>query len=112
MAPALAKRLDTIKLRTGIKGRDLAQLLNTTPETVSRWRNGRAEPQRDGLQQLLTLEWIADQLAEFYEPDEARLWLFSPHRLLGGERPADFIQTGRTQEVLALIEQLRTGAFV
>lgn len=112
MAPAVAKRLNTIKARTGIKGRDLAQLLNTTPETVSRWQTGRAEPHRERLEQLLTLEWLADQLAEFYPPDEARLWLFSPHRLLGGDRPADRIQTGRSEDVLALIEQLKSGAFV
>jgi transcriptional regulator with XRE-family HTH domain len=110
--PALARRLDTIKLRAGIKGRDLAQLLNTTPETVSRWRTGRAEPQRDRLEQVLTLEWLADQLGEFYPPDEARLWLFSPHRLLAGDRPADRIQGGKIQDVLALIEQMKTGAFV
>jgi transcriptional regulator with XRE-family HTH domain len=112
MAPALARRLDTIKSRTGIKGRELAQLLNTTPETVSRWQTGRAEPHRERLEQLLTLEWLSDLLAEFYVPDEARLWLFSPHRLLGGDRPADRIQAGRVEDVLALIEQLKTGAFV
>ena len=112
MAPAVARRLDTIRTRTGIKGRDLAQLLNTTPETVSRWRTGRSEPQRERLEQLLTLEWLVDQLAEFYAPDEAKLWLFSPHRLLGGDRPADRIQAGHAEDVLALIEQLRTGAFV
>lgn len=112
MAPALAKRLDAIKSRAGIKGRDVAQLLNTTPETVSRWQTGRAEPQRERLEQLLTLEWLADQLAEFYAPEEARLWLFAPHRLLAGDRPADRIQAGQVQDVLALIEQLKTGAFV
>ncbi len=33
-------------------------------------------------------------------------------RLLGGERPADRIQQGKTDDVLALIAQLRDGAFV
>jgi uncharacterized protein (DUF2384 family) len=70
------------------------------------------EPQPAKLQQLLILEWITDQLSEFYEPDEARLWLFSPHRLLNGARPADRIQENATDEVLALIDQLRDGAFV
>lgn len=32
--------------------------------------------------------------------------------LLGGERPADRIQRGKTDDVLALIAQLRDGAFV
>ena len=34
MASALAERLDKIKELGGITGRDVAQLLDTTPETV------------------------------------------------------------------------------
>lgn len=113
MGSAVAARLDTIRDNGAIKAREIAQLLDTTPQTVSRWRTGKAEPQPDRLQRLLTLEWLIGQLREFYpEPDEARLWLFSPHRLLGGERPADRIQQGKTDDVLALIAQLRDGAFV
>jgi Protein of unknown function (DUF2384) len=40
------------------------------------------------------------------------MWLFAPRRLLGGERPADRIQQGKLDDVLALIAQLRDGAFV
>ena len=112
MATALASRLDSIRDRGGVKSREIAQLLDTTPQTVSRWHTGKAEPQPDRLQRLLTLEWLLAELAEFYEPEEARLWLFAPHRLLGGERPADRIQRGRLDDVLALIAQLRDGAYV
>ncbi len=112
MASAVANRLDSIRDRGGIKSREVAQLLDTTPQTVSRWRTGRVEPQPDRLQRLLTLEWLVVELAEFYEPQEARLWLFAPHRLLAGERPADRIQQGKLDDVLALIAQLRDGAFV
>lgn len=109
---AVAIRLDAIRDRGGIKGREIAQLLDTTPETVSRWNTGKSEPQPDRLQRLLALEWLLDQLSDLYEPEEARLWLFSPHRLLGGDRPADRIQVDRINDVLALIAQLREGAFV
>lgn len=112
MASALAIRLDTIRDRGGIKSREVAQLLDTTPQTVSRWQTGKVEPQPDRLQRLLNLDWLLSELAELYPPDEARLWLFSPHRLLGGERPADRIQQGRVDDVLALISQMRDGAFV
>ena len=112
MAGAVAQRLDTIREHGGIRSREVAQLLDTTPQTVSRWRTGKVEPQPDRLQRLLTLEWLIGELAEFYEPDQARLWLFAPHRLLGGERPADRIQRGQLDDVLALISQLRDGAFV
>lgn len=112
MASAVASRLDSIRDHGGIKSREVAQLLDTTPQTVSRWRTGKVEPQPDRLQRLLTLEWLVGELAELYEPQEARLWLFAPHRLLSGERPADRIQQGRLDDVLALIAQLRDGAFV
>lgn len=112
MAAAVAVRLDRIKALAGVRGREIAQLLDTTPQTVSRWQQGHADPQPTKLQQLLTLEWLADQLHEFYQPDEARLWLFSRHRMLGGDTPADRIQADKAQDVLALIDQLRDGAFV
>lgn len=112
MAPALARKLDKIKERSGITSRDVAQLLNTTPQTVSRWQTGRSSPHRDSLERLLTLEWLIEQLSRFYDPDEARLWIFSPHRQLGGERPADLISDDRTDEVLALIDQLESASYV
>lgn len=108
---ALAARLDAIRTRGGVKSREVAQLLGTTPETISRWQTGRVEPGPERLHRLLTLEWLVTQLAEFYEPDEARLWLFAPHPLLDGDRPADRIQRGDLDDVLALISQLRSGAY-
>jgi transcriptional regulator with XRE-family HTH domain len=109
---AVAARLTSIKEHAGLRSREIAQLLDTTPQTVSRWQQDRGGPQPAKLQQLLTLEWLADQLREFYEPDEARLWLFSRHRLLAGDTPADRIQAGKADDVLALLDQLRDGAFI
>jgi Protein of unknown function (DUF2384)./Helix-turn-helix. len=112
MASALTERLDKIKELAGITGRDVAQLLDTTPETVSRWSTGKIDPQRERLQRLLDLEFFLTELSEFYSPDQAKLWLFSPHKLLGGETAAARIQRGGTQDVFALLEQLRSGAYV
>jgi transcriptional regulator with XRE-family HTH domain len=111
MASALAERLEKIKARGGITGRDVAQLLDTTPETVSRWSAGRIDPPHERLQRLLELEFFLTELSEFYSPDEVRLWLFSPHRLLGGETAAVRIQDG-TQDVFALLDQIRSGAYL
>jgi len=96
----------------GISGREVAQLLDTTPQTVSRWKQGRASPQPDRRDRLLRLEWLADQLREVYEPEEARLWLFAPHSELEGRRPADLIVENRIDEVLAVIDRLRSGSYV
>jgi transcriptional regulator with XRE-family HTH domain len=112
MASALAERLENIKELGGIGLRDVAQLLDTKPETVSRWSTGRIDPDRDRLQRLLELEFFLTELSEFYAPEEARLWLFSPHESLGGDTAAGRIQAGRTQDVFALLDQLRSGAYI
>lgn len=112
MATAIAQSLKGIRRKAGISFRDVAQLMNTTPETVSRWKTGRVDPQSDKFKKLATLAWIVEQLAEFYEPEQAKLWLFTPQRLLHGATPADRIEQDRLDEVLALIRQLQDGAFV
>jgi transcriptional regulator with XRE-family HTH domain len=112
MGTAVGNRIEIIKQKGGIKAREVAQLLDTTPETVSRWQTGKVEPQQGRLERLLTLEWLLDELGEFYLPDEARLWLFAPHKLLRGDTPANKIQQGKIDEVLAVINQLRDGAYV
>lgn len=112
MAGAVAARVESIKDKAGIKNREVAELLSTTPQTVSRWKTGKTEPQRSTLEKLLELEWLIKQLGEVYEPDEARLWLYSRHPLLGGRSPAVLIQEGRTDEVLKVISQLKEGAYI
>ena len=112
MATALARRIDSIRRQAAVTNRDIAELLDTTPETVSRWVNGKVDPKRESLQRLLELEFFVSELAEFYAPDEAHLWLLSPHKLLGGTSPADKIREGRAEEVFALLDQLRSGAYV
>jgi len=112
MTVAIANRLDQIRKFAGVSAREVAQLLNTTPETVSRWRTGRTEPQPDRRNNLLRLEWLVTELADLYPPEEAKLWLVSNHKRLDGQRPADLIMQGRTEEVLRIIAQLKDGAYV
>jgi putative toxin-antitoxin system antitoxin component (TIGR02293 family) len=107
---ALARRLDDIAGRTAVKEREVAQLLGTTPQTLYRWRNDQAGPTRDHLQRILDLHYVTEELSELYEPDDARIWLFTRHRLLGARRPADVLAEGDIDTVLALIAQLRDGA--
>ncbi len=111
VATAVARRLDSIKRTGGISAREVAQLLETTPQTVSRWRTGRSAPRPNSLARLLRLEWLADQLGQVYEPDEARIWLFSPHRDMEGQRPVDLIAGGRMDEVLTIIDRLQSAAY-
>jgi transcriptional regulator with XRE-family HTH domain len=112
MPGAVAAKLDSIKDKAGIRAHEVADMVGATPQTVSRWQQGRVDPQPAHLHRLLTLEWLASELAELYAPDDARMWLFSHHRLLGGATPAQRIQDGRVDDVLALIDQLKSGAYV
>jgi hypothetical protein len=49
--------------------------------------------------------------AELYDPEEARVWLYSMHRLLDGNRPIDLIHGGHADQVLAVIESLIEGTY-
>jgi hypothetical protein len=109
---AIARRLDAIQQKSAMRSVDVANLLGTRPETVSRWNQGKAFPRPDAQKLLLDLEFIVDQLSDFCEPQEARLWLFSRQKLLDGKRPAELIQSGRAQEVIEVIDRLRDGVFV
>lgn len=105
----VAKRLESLGDKGAMRDADIANLLGTRPETVSRWRNGRAYPHPRTEKALLILEYIVEQLADFYEPREARQWIFAPQKLLGGASPAELISLGKTDEVMRLVGQLREG---
>jgi transcriptional regulator with XRE-family HTH domain len=104
---AVAKRLDALRKKGAMKNIEVANLLGTRPETVSRWNQGRAYPHANTEKMLLELEYIIDQLADYYEPNEARQWVFAPQKLLAGASPAQLIQDGRIDEVMRLVGQIR-----
>jgi len=107
MTSAVARKLDSLRTKGAMKNIEVANLLGTRPETVSRWNQGRAYPHAGTEKTLLELEYIVDQLADFYEPNEARQWIFAPQRLLSGESPAALIRDGRIDDVMRLVHQLR-----
>jgi len=61
---------------------------------------------------MSSLKSVEAQLSEFYDSEDAKLWLQTPHKLLDGKRPADLSAAGDVDVVLAVIDQLRTGAYV
>ncbi len=112
MSSAIARKLETIQEKSAMKSVDVANLMGIRPETVSRWNQGKAFPRPEAQKLLLDLEYIADQLSDFYEPADVRLWLFSRQKLLKSETPSDLIQQGRANEVIAVIDQLRDGVYI
>ncbi len=107
MSSAVARKLDSLRAKGAMRHIEVANLLGTRPETVSRWNQGRAYPRASTEKTLLELEYIVDQLSDFYDPNEARQWIFSPQKLLAGASPAAMIRDGRIDEVLRFVNQLR-----
>lgn len=109
---AVARRLESIRTKGAMRHVEVANLLGTRPETVSRWNQGRAYPHARTERTLLEFEFIVDELSDFYEPNEARQWIFSPQKHLDGSSPAELIREGRIDEVRRLVNQLRDAVYI
>jgi len=111
MASAVTKIIDDLRERGGLKGMDVANITAVSPATVSRWTSGKAFPHPKTQLLISDLRYVVDRLSEFYSPDETRLWLYSKHRLLNGERAIDLLHKGRADEVLMVIESLDESTY-
>lgn len=52
------------------------------------------------------LKYVVDRLAEFYAPDEIRVWLYSRNDLLDGAVSIVLIDEGKTEGGLQAIEDI------
>lgn len=109
---AVARMIAGLKRYGGLKGRDIANIVGVSPPTVTRWGKGEGGPTIEKQTVIAELRWVAERLADFYAPDEARLWLQSPHPQLNGARPYELINQGRASEVLEIIERLDSGVYL
>jgi transcriptional regulator with XRE-family HTH domain len=108
---AVANIINDLRLRGALKGTDVANITAVSPATVSRWASGVSFPHPKTQLLISDLRYIVDRLAEFYSPEETRVWLYSKHRLLDGARAIDLIHASRADEVLSVIESLDEGAY-
>jgi len=111
-ATAVTRILDDLRARGGLQGKDIANIVDVSPATVSRWSKGSVTPSLHTQTVIADLRYVVDRLSDFYTPAETRLWLHARHQLLNGERAIDLINADRTEEVLAVIERLDAGAFI
>lgn len=108
---ALAEKVATAIDSLGLSDEEVGVIVDASGRSVSRWVSGEVVPQRLNKDRLLELAYVADALAEVLPRDHANTWLFSPHRRLEHEKPADLIRQGRYREVLNLIEAMADGVF-
>jgi transcriptional regulator with XRE-family HTH domain len=112
MTTAVSRILDDLRSRGGLQGKDIANIVDVSTATVSRWSNGNGTPTLRTQTVIADLRYVVDRLSDFYTADETRLWLHTRHALLNGERAIDLINADRTEEVLAVIDRLDAGAYV
>lgn len=109
---AVSRMVGELRRLSGLKNVDLANIVGVSPPTVHRWSRGRGSPTIEKQQVIAELRWVAERLSDFYEPDEARLWLQTGHPQLGGARPYDLINDGRIADVLEVIDRLESGVYL
>lgn len=109
---AVKKTIDDLKDRGHLSGVDVANIAEVSKATVSRWSAGTAAPHPRTQLILSDLRYVVDRLAEFYTPDETRLWLHARNELLGGATAMDLIRQERTHEVLQAIERLDSLTYI
>jgi transcriptional regulator with XRE-family HTH domain len=111
MSGAVPKILKYLREDGGLQGKDIANITGVSTPTVSRWSSGKASPDLKTQTLIAELRYVVDRLADFYTPEETRLWLHTAHPMLKGARAIELIHEGRTEEVLAVIESIDTGAY-
>jgi hypothetical protein len=82
----VARRLESLRTKGAIKDIEVANLLGTRPETVSRWNQGRAYPRSNTEKTLLELEYIITSLRNSMSRTR-RGNGFSPRRSYSGVSP-------------------------
>jgi transcriptional regulator with XRE-family HTH domain len=107
---SIALKVRDLSERAHLSQEDVGRIVGASGRTVARWAAG-VTPHRSARERLLELSYVADQLIEVLglSPDDANLWIFSPNRLLKGDKPADRIADGDYRSVLGLIDALADG---
>jgi uncharacterized protein (DUF2384 family) len=109
---AVARYIDTLQDRGGLKGTDIANFADVSSATVHRWKAGSHIPHPNTQILLAQLHYVVSRLDEYYAPDEVRLWLYAPHPQLEGQRAIDLIVGGRTAEVIAILDRLDAEVYI
>jgi transcriptional regulator with XRE-family HTH domain len=109
---ALGRMLDQLNSQGGLQGKDIANIADVSPATVSRWANGKGTPSIGTQTLIADLRYVVELLSDLYTPEETRLWLHARHPLLNNERAIDLIIQDKTQEVIAVIERLNAIAYL
>lgn len=104
--------LEDLRETAGLKSVDIANIVDVSEATVSRWGKGMSLPHPKTQLVLSDLHYVVNRLRDSYTRDETRLWLYARHPQLAGERAIDLVAAGRAEDVLTVIERLDSFATV
>jgi uncharacterized protein (DUF2384 family) len=109
---AVARYIDGLQADGGLKGTDIANFADVSSATVHRWRAGSHLPKPDVQLLLARLHYVVNRLDDYYTPEEVRIWLYSAHPQLNGQRAIDLIVEDRTAAVIAILDRLDAEAYL
>lgn len=109
---AVARYIDRLQDDGGLKGTDIANFADVSSATVHRWKAGSHVPKPDVQLLLARLHYVVSRLDDYYTPEEVRIWLYSKHPQLSGQRAIDLIVDDRTAEVIAILDRLDAEAYL
>ena len=111
MQSAISRIINRLKDEGRLQQRHIANIVAVSPETMSRWSCGQAIPDVRTQTMIARLHFAVERLADLYTPEDVHVWLHAKHPMLNGERAVDFVNLGRTPEVLATIDMLDAAAY-
>ena len=112
MQGAVIQVLDGLQTSGGLSGTDIANVVDVSKATVSRWRTGQFKPRPEHEVIIAALYYVVGRLREYYSSEEVRAWLYARHPQLNGERAIDLIHDNRTADVLRVLDRLDNDVFV
>lgn len=108
--PQVARVIARAREQAGLTAAELAEIVGIGTRQLQNWASGRGTPATSArLRQLLDLQYVLDLIAEVFDDEGGVMWLHARNRTLGGERPLDLLASGRTDEVIELLDRLADG---
>ena len=108
----IARFVDDIQRIGGLKGTDIANIMEVSKATVSRWRKSTSTPHAREQLMLSNLYYIVTRLEEYYNAPEIRVWLHARHPQLDGRRAIDVIHDDQAEEVLRILDRLDAAVYL
>ena len=107
--PRLVRHIRALTVGYGFTERDLADILDVTPRSITRWKARDEKLSNQKIDRIDILESILDLGKRILgSGDEVRRWLNSPVLSLEGQKPMELIKTEsgrrRVENVLLQIE--------